>query len=133
MVTYLVDFAFAQLFEFDANQRIRKDLWHALEKKILKLRSKDYKCLDGQPYSKTRRLRIQFNRCKDTKEFMMKMLQAPISWYERHEGKADNPAKIHSQDTTQKWVVARSSANDTNTSSKISYAESVNQIKAAVL
>ena len=52
----LVDFAFAPLFEFDANQRIKKDggmMEFTLDKEnktvILKLRSKDYKWSDGQP------------------------------------------------------------------------------------
>ena len=52
----LVDFAFAQLFEFDANQRIKKDggmMEFTLDKEnktvTLKLRSKDYKWSDGQP------------------------------------------------------------------------------------
>ncbi len=52
----LVDLAFAQLFEFDANQRIKKDggmMEFNLDKEnkivTLKLRSKDYKWSDGQP------------------------------------------------------------------------------------
>ena len=52
----LVDFAFASLFEFDANQRIKKDggmMEFTLDKEnkivTLKLRSKDYKWSDGQP------------------------------------------------------------------------------------
>ena len=52
----LVDFAFASLFEFDANQRIKKDggmMEFNLDKEnkivTLKLRSKDYKWSDGQP------------------------------------------------------------------------------------
>ena len=52
----LVDFAFAPLFEFDANQRIKKDggmMEFTLDKEnkivTLKLRSKDYKWSDGQP------------------------------------------------------------------------------------
>ena len=52
----LVDFAFASLFEFDANQRIKKDggmMEFTLDKEnkivTLKLRSKDYKWSDGKP------------------------------------------------------------------------------------
>ena len=52
----LVDFAFASLFEFDANQRIKKDggmMEFTLDREnktvTLKLRSKDYKWSDGQP------------------------------------------------------------------------------------
>ena len=52
----LVDLAFASLFEFDANQRIKKDggmMEFTLDKEnkivTLKLRSKDYKWSDGQP------------------------------------------------------------------------------------
>ena len=52
----LVDLAFASLFEFDANQRIKKDggmMEFNLDKEnkivTLKLRSKDYKWSDGQP------------------------------------------------------------------------------------
>ena len=52
----LVDLAFASLFEFDANQRIKKDggmMEFTLDKEnkivTLKLRSKDYKWSDGKP------------------------------------------------------------------------------------
>ena len=52
----LEDFAFANLFEFDENQRIKKDggmMEFTLDREkktvTLKLRSKDYKWSDGQP------------------------------------------------------------------------------------